>query len=220
MKPCDKNTYGREHIAYLLSRLGSGVSQDEFVGVARELRRVTNDHVDHVFDRHHQAAPLFELYWRERCTFYADKPWCEERARLNAAMQRDITAVLHEHVRQRRQYGGNVVLEFSGPTGMGKSSAMLGFAERHNGLARRVAEGGVDALRLRLGIDIGDIPGKLEQLGQGDVIMLDEQLSLVGENSETHLQVLRNCEETLRGTMIDLHFASPATRDHSTSQGV
>jgi hypothetical protein len=209
-----------ERISYLLSRISGGISEEEYAGVLHELRETTNDLCDHVFNEKRQAPPLFELYWRERATFYSDKSWVEERARTALAMQRDITDLLHAQVEQRRLYGGNVVLEFSGPTGMGKSSAMLHFAETHNGLRDHIRRGGVEALRDRIGIDIADLPRKLDKLSPGDACMLDEQLALVGENSTTHLALLRNCEETLRGTMIDLHFASPTTRDHATSQGV
>lgn len=208
-----------ERISYLLSRITGQISEEEYSGVLRELRRTTHEICNSVFEQS-QAPPLFELYWRERCSFYAEKPWIEERARLNLALQRDITEYLHEQVDYRAMYEGNVCLEFSGPTGFGKSSTMLGFAERHNKLGDHVRSHGSQALRDRIAIDIGELPRMLPNLEARDAIMLDEQLLLVGENAKTHLALLRNMEETLRGTMIDLHYASPTTRDHATSQGV
>lgn len=177
--------------------------------------------MDNPFADGYQAPPLVEFYFRERAQVYADKPWINDAMRYALAMQRDLTPLLHRHIRERRKYEGNVVLEFAGPTGFGKSSCMLSLMEQHNGLTRVVREGGVEGLRKRLGIDLQDLPHKLEGLTAGDAVCLDEQLHLVGEGSETALKTLRNLEDTLRGTMIDIYFASPAQRDdHDASQGV
>jgi hypothetical protein len=42
----------------------------------------------------------------------------------------------------------------------------------------------------------------------------------VGEGSKNAMDMLANLEETLRGTGIDVHYASPSLREHTTSQGV
>lgn len=216
-----KRTIPDSRISFLVSRATSQISEDEHEGVFRELAETSNRLLDRTFTDGFQAPPLFELFLRERAMIYTEKAWLNESVRYALAMQRDITSLLHAQISERRKYGGNVVLEFAGFTGAGKSSCMLGLMERHNKLGEHVQREGVDAIRARLAIDIADIPHKLERLESGDAIALDEQLDLVGENARTHLSVLRNLEDTLRGTMIDIHFASPGTREgHDTSQGI
>lgn len=207
-------------VAYLHSRLNGYISQEEYAGVHAELRKVATYLVDGAFADDHRAPPLFELFHRERTMSYAERPQHDLRARFMLALQRDITDLLHKHVEYRRRMAGNVVLEWTGPTGMGKSSCMLGFMERHNRLRDRVLAEGPEALRRRLTIDVADLAHKLPGLEPGDGLALDEQLHLVGEGSESAMKLLRNIEDTIRGTGVDVHWASPTVRDHTTSQGV
>lgn len=205
---------------FLLSRLNGQVTEEEYHAVSSSLQDATRAVMNRVFNEPYQAPALVELYYRELVTFYTKDPTFDERTRLLLALRRDITPLLHAHIRERHRYEGNAVLEFAGSTGSGKSSAMLGLMERHNNLAKHVQAGGVSALRARLSIDLQDLPTKLSRLGPGDGVAMDEQLHLVGEGAETAMKNLRNMEDTLRGTMIDLYFASPGRRaDHDASQG-
>ena len=208
-------------MAFLVSRATGQISEDEHEGVYAELSDTISSLVDNVFIDGFQAPPLFELFLRERAQVYAEKPWLNETMRFSLALKRDITPLLHAQIEERLRYGGNCVLEFAGPTGFGKSSSYLGLMERHHGLLDAVRRDGVKGIRDRIAIDIADLPHKLEGLGARDAIALDEQLELVGENARTHLSVLRNLEDTLRGTMISIYFASPGTKEgHSASQGI
>lgn len=207
-------------IAYLLARGKADVTEEEFKGIRRSLQRAIDKLVKGAFREKFVAWPLVETWHREVVQFYGETQWQEMKTRRAVAMRRDITPLLHKQIEWRRKYGGNVVFEFAGPTGVGKSSCMLGLMEQHNKLARIVNEGGPDALRRHISIDLQELPGKLEKLHAGDAIAMDEQLHLVGEGSETAMKTLRNLEDTLRGTQIDLHFASPGKRDnHDASQG-
>lgn len=209
------------YIGFLLSRLNGQISEAEHRGVQRELDNKAQYIMDGAFSDEYQAPPLVELYYREAVTIYAKEPKQEDRIRLLLAMQRDLTGLLHAHIRERRRYAGNVVMEIAGSTGSGKSSCMLGLMEKHNDLRAHVEREGVLALRKRLSIDLQDLPHKLNGLQAGDAIAMDEQLHLVGEGAETALKTMRNLEDTLRGTMIDIYYASPGARDtHDASQGM
>lgn len=158
---------------------------------------------------------------RERSKIYADKPNVDRAYRLVYAMTRDISEELHAQIVYRRARAGNIVLEWCGPTGMTKSSCMMGLAERHNRLLDIVREGGTEALERHLTIDVAELPMKLPSLKRGEAILMDEQLSLVGDGSETARHLLSNLEDTIRQTGIDVHFASPGIREgHATSQGI
>lgn len=210
-----------DRIAFLVSRLNSGLNRDEYEGVFDELSITLMRLMDNSFEGEYQAFPLHELYHRERVHVYSEKPWLDHAIRYALAHQKDITDVLHAHIEERRRYGGNVVLEFVGPTGSGKSSCMLGLMEKHNKLLDRIRADGPDALKARLSIDLQELPGKLEKLTAGDAVCMDEQLHLAGEGANTALKMMRNLEDTLRGTMIDIYYASPGTRTgHDASQGV
>ncbi|MFA5862796.1 MAG: hypothetical protein WDA16_13980 [Candidatus Thermoplasmatota archaeon] len=215
-------TFVPEHrIAFLVSRLNSGLNEDEHEGIFAELGSTLMRLMDNSFRGHYQAFPLHELYQRERVQVYSEKPWLDQAIRYALAHEKDISDIFHAHIQERRRYGGNVVLEFVGPTGSGKSSCMLGLMERHNGLLEKIRSEGPSAMRNRLSIDLQELPGKLEKLTAGDAVALDEQLHLAGEGATTALKMMRNLEDTLRGTMIDIYFASPGTRTgHDASQGV
>lgn len=215
------STVPEDRIAFLVSRLNSGLNEDEYQGIFAELSDTLMRLMDNSFSREYQAFPLHELYHRERVHVYSEKPWLDEAIRYALAHQKDITDILHAHVEERRRYGGNVVLEFVGPTGSGKSSCMLGLMEHHNKLLDKIQANGTSALKARLSIDLQELPGKLEKLTAGDAVCMDEQLHLAGEGANTALKMMRNLEDTLRGTMIDIYFASPGTRTgHDASQGV
>lgn len=208
-------------VAFLVGKITGQISEEEHTGLYAELSDTVDALMGNAFTDGYQCPPLFELYHRERAQLYSDKPWLSEAVRLSLAMQRDITHLLHAQVQERRRYGGNVVLEFAGPTGFGKSSCMLALMERHNGLTDHVRREGVEAIRKRLSIDLQDLPHKLEFLSAGDAIAMDEQLHLVGEGANTAMKIMCNLEDTLRGTMIDIYYASPGTREnHDASQGI
>lgn len=172
------------------------------------------------FTGDYTTSPLVELYYRLKAEPLSGHGPTDAYVRLRKAFDRDITKTLDAQVKYRREHGGNIVIEWTGPTGMGKSSCMLGFMEYHNGLKDIVQNGGADALRKHVALDIPALPSKLDGLQAGQAVAMDEQLHLVGEGSRNAMDTLANLEETLRGTGIDIHFASPSLREHSTSQGI
>lgn len=215
-------------VAYLMKCFNGNADADTFRGIFNEIESAIDVVVDGVLDIQdgervggHESGPIFELAIRERSKPYSDKPAVDHAYRLIWAMTRDITEELHEQIEYRRKRAGNIVLEWCGPTGMTKSSCMMGLAERHNRLLDIVREGGPDALERHLTIDIAELPAKLPKLKRGEAILMDEQLSLVGEGSETARHLLSNLEDTIRQTGVDVHFASPGVREgHATSQGI
>lgn len=216
-------------LAYILSRMGPGMEKTEFQGAHSDLigeaERVNSQVFGYSPDGHYhgpfETAPLFELYHRERCIMYSDRPYVDKIARRLVAMQRDVTKIVDDHVRYRHEHEGNVVFEWMGPTGQAKSSCKLAFQEKFNGLRKAVQQGGVDALRKRLTIDIQHLPRMLKDTQAGDSIDIDEQNRQVGEGSRTWADLLANLEDTIRGHQVDIHFASPGRREgHGTSQAI
>lgn len=207
-------------ISLLLAKTQGDLSEEEFRGIRGTLAEYIEKVGEHHFSNGFVAWPLVKAWHCDMLQFYGETEWLDTKKRRFEAMQRDITPLVHQQIELRRRYGGNVVFEFAGPTGVGKSSCMLGLMEKHNRLARIVDQDGVDGLRRHISIDLQELPTKLENLKPGDAIAMDEQLHLVGEGAETAMKTLRNLEDTLRGTQIDLHFASPGRRDnHDASQG-
>lgn len=212
---------GRETSEFLGMLRHSG---DENSDIAHGARNWANEWaqqgLNQFFKGESSTSPLVELYYRikaEPLSGYAPR---DAYVRERRAFTRNITKKLDEQVMYRRTHGGNVVFEWTGPTGMGKSSCMLGFMEWHNGLKEIVQAGGADALRKHIALDIPALPSKLDGLQAGQAVGMDEQLHLVGEGSRNAMDTLANLEETLRGTGIDIHFASPSLREHTTSQGI
>lgn len=172
--------------------------------------------VDSVIDAHKregaEASPLHELYMRESLRILSEQPAAESRLRILRALEHNITRTVLAHHAWRHARNGNVVWEFSGPTGTGKSSCMLGLLERLNGVRP-------DALARHLTIDVPSLPQLLPGLAPGSGVAVDEQSHVVGEGSIVQTKVLRSMEDQIRLSGIDIYWASPESQEHATSQG-
>ena len=172
--------------------------------------------VDGVIDAHLnegvELSPLNEIYHRERMKVLAESPAIEAKVRLLRAFERNITGTVIRHHAWRHDHEGNVVWEFSGPTGTGKSSCMLGLMERLNHVQPV-------ALGEHITIDIPQLPQLLPKLSAGSAVAVDEQTHVVGEGSITQAKVLRSMEDQIRMSGVDIYWASPESQDHATSQG-
>ena len=172
--------------------------------------------VDRVLDAHAaegvEMSPLHTLYMHEQLRVFHESTLVEKRLRELRALERNITKLVHEHHAWRHARNGNVIWEFCGPTGSGKSSSMLGLLERHN----RVKP---EDLAKHLTIDLPELPYLLPSLPNGSGVAVDEQTHAVGEGSVTQGRILRNMEDQIRLSGIDIYWASPEAQDHATSQG-
>lgn len=172
--------------------------------------------VDQVLDAHGgegvEQSPLHDLYYRESLRILSESSHAEDRLRILRALERNITSLVHEHHAWRHARNGNVVWEFSGPTGIGKSSCMLGLLERLNHVKP-------SSLGQHLTIDVPELPTLLPGLPAGSAVAVDEQTHAVGEGSVTQAKVLRSMEDQIRLSGIDIYWASPESQDHATSQG-
>lgn len=200
-----------------LSALASGRVDDvtpEEKQVA--LLKVGGRLVDEVLDAHAaqgvEQSPLHAEYYREMLRVMSESGGIEPRLRVLRALERNITSLVREHHAWRHRRNGNVVWEFSGPTGMGKSSCMLGLLESLNGVTP-------ESLADHLTIDVPELPMLLPKLAAGSGVAVDEQTHAVGEGSVTQAKVLRSMEDQIRLSGIDIYWASPESQDHSTSQG-
>ena len=172
--------------------------------------------VDDVLDAHYaqgvETSPLHEQYYRESLRILSESGGAEPRLRILRALENNITTMVREHHAWRHKRNGNVVWEFSGPTGIGKSSCMLGLLENLNHV--RPAD-----LDKHLTIDVPELPTLLPGLRAGSGVAVDEQTHAVGEGSQTQAKVLRSMEDQIRLSGIDIYWASPESQDHATSQG-
>lgn len=205
--------YPSDYLAALASgAIDNATDEEKLLGLVKESERIVNDLVDAHVAEGTTAPPLHDLYLRESLLFVSMKPATEDRIRLARALQRNITTKVYEHHKYRHEANGNVVFEFSGTTGMGKSSCMLGLLERLNGVKP-------EDIEKHLTIDPVRIPDILPALGKGSGLAVDEQTHLVGEGSITAMKNMRNVEDQTRLTGVDIYWASPEKRDHETSQG-
>lgn len=200
-----------------LSALASGAIDDLSPEEAQyALLTVGGELVDRVIDAHLdqgiEPSPLQELLLRERLRIFSDSGTVEARVRLMRALERNITSIVREHHAWRHAHNGNVVWEFCGPTGTGKSSCMLGLLERWNKVKP-------EALARHLTIDVPELPKLLPDIPNGSGVAVDEQTHAVGEGSVTQAKTLRNMEDQIRLSGIDIYWASPEAQDHATSQG-
>ena len=172
--------------------------------------------VDDVFDAHLkqgiEPSPLHELYHRERLKIVSEAYSAESRLRELRALERNITSTVRKHHAWRHEHDGNVVWEFSGPTGTGKSSCMLGLLESLNKVKP-------EDLARHITIDIPQLPNILPHLQEGSGVAIDEQTHAVGEGSITQGKTMRSIEDQIRFSQIDIYWASPEGQDHATSQG-
>jgi len=211
-------------VAYLVRSFSGSMDLDTFRGVFQEIKAATDVVIDGLFRNGFETAPLFRLAIRERATVYADKPTLDMMYRRIYAATRDITELLYAHVAYRRAKSGNFVAEWRGPTGMTKSSCMMGFVETTSAMAGVSLHEKIEAdpklIEHHVAYDVTDLPTKLPLLKFGEGIMLDEEVRTVGEGSVTARELLSNIEDMIRQTGIDIHFASPSGGEHETSQAV
>ena len=200
-----------------LSALASG-RLDDVTPEEKQLAllKVGGSLVDQVLDAHLaqgvETSPLHRLYYRESLRVLSESGGIEPRVRVLRALENNITKLVHDHHAWRHRRNGNVVWEFSGPTGIGKSSCMLGLLERLNHV--RPSE-----LKDHITIDVPELPQLLPKLAAGSGVAVDEQTHAVGEGSQTQAKVLRSMEDQIRLSGIDIYWASPESQDHATSQG-
>lgn len=200
--------------ALLAGRLDNASPEEKHLALTQYGREI----VDEVLRSHMrddwETSPLHALLQREQLTFTGAQGEDDKRLRLVAAYNTNITSLVVLHHKWRHEHDGNVVWEFTGPTGTGKSSCMLGLLERFN----RVDPAKLDR---HLTIDVGTLPRILPRLKSGEGLVIDEQSALVGEGSLTQEKILRNIEDQIRASGIDLYWASPKKDEkrHATSQG-
>lgn len=172
--------------------------------------------VDRVLDAHLaegvEPSPLQELYYREGLRVLSESPAVEARLRILRALESNITSTVHQHHAWRHARKGNVVWEFSGATGTGKSSAILCLLETLNGVSP-------SELEKHVTIDVPALPSLLPGLPRGSGVAVDEQTHAVGEGSISQGKVLRSMEDQIRYSEIDIYWASPESEDHNTTQG-
>lgn len=130
---------------------------------------------------------------------------------LVRALMTDYQARLLEHVEYRMANDGNVHLEVTGPTGMGKSSCAIALADHVKPMEpARLLE--------HLSIDLSELPRKLRDKRPGETVVQDEYLQVAGEGSGTVRNLFANLEDTLRASQVNLFALSPRHQDHGTMQ--
>ncbi|MEA3200919.1 MAG: hypothetical protein QOE90_2347 [Thermoplasmata archaeon] len=130
---------------------------------------------------------------------------------LVRALNTDYGARFSEHVQYRLLTDGNVHVEITGPTGLGKSSCAIALADwiwpiRPGELLRHV------------NFDMDELTDKLPRLDRGESVIQDEVLELTGEGAATARSKLNNVEDTIRKRGVNLITCSPREHDFATMQ--
>ncbi|MEK6986182.1 MAG: hypothetical protein AABX89_07360 [Candidatus Thermoplasmatota archaeon] len=206
----------REEILLLLGgtyqRIGENKADNyvEYVKLQRRIRAL----FDATYAQRGWEAPPFQAHslLRQAAPIYPSGKPLEHLALLRALFT-DASQMVADQIAYRLRHGGNVHFEFTGPTGMGKSSCAIG-------LANDVAPIPPAKLKEHVSIDLGELPTKFKTKLPGDTIVLDEQLQTSGEGSRTMGQLLLNMEDTLRASMVNFFMVSPNSKEHSTIQAV
>lgn len=158
-----------------------------------------------------EAAPL---HWRALWSRIAlPAPASDPNAHLRfvEALMTPFDQDLANHILYRLRHGGNVHLEFSGPTGMGKSSCAIALADWIKTIEA------ADLTR-HVSFDLGDLPQKLRDKQPGATVIQDEFLATAGEGSRTVQSLFANIEDTLRASQVNLFTVSPTRKEHNTTQ--
>lgn len=116
-----------------------------------------------------------------------------------------------EHIIYRLATDGNVHIEITGPTGMGKSSCAIALADWIKTILP-------ESLLDHLSFDLSELPTKLSRIDKGAAVIQDEYVATAGEGSRTFLALFANLEDTLRKSQKNLLVLSPRQHDHATMQ--
>lgn len=205
---------GRARYASMLSAAYSKIlsNAEENFGMWEAVRRSVIAVVRKRFQADGWTAPPFNAVslWEriDRPVPAIDR---EDHVRLVRALMTNNQRLLLEHIDYRMANEGNVHLQFSGPTGMAKSSCAISLMDWIKPL---------DAAKLldHLAFDASEIPKKLRPMTRGDTLLMDEYLQLQGEGSRTVKAMIENMEDTLRGTGVCLFICSPRSNEHGTMQ--
>lgn len=206
--------YKHEELSALLTgRIDNATPEERQLALVKLGKKLAVEAIQHLRQDDWELSPLHTLLLLNRLTPFAPDPHNNERVAYYRALHEDITSLVMAHHQWRHARNGNVVWEFTGPTGSGKSSCMLGLLERLNGVKP-------DKLAEHLTIDVAELGNVLPRIPKGSGVVVDEQSTLVGEGSQVTERTLRNIEDQIRLTGKDLYWASPGkNREHQTSQG-
>lgn len=127
------------------------------------------------------------------------------------AITTDYSARFSQHIQYRLLTDGNVHIEITGPTGLGKSSCAISIADwiwpiQPGELLRHV------------NFDLDELTEKLPVLQRGQSVIQDEVLELTGEGAATARAKLKNVEDTIRKRGVNLITCSPREHDFATMQ--
>lgn len=127
------------------------------------------------------------------------------------ALYTDYGRTFSEHIQYRLLSDGNVHIEITGPTGLGKSSCAISIADwiwpiQAGELLRHV------------NFDLDELTDKLPKLSRGQSVIQDEVLELTGEGAATARAKLKNVEDTIRKRGVNLITCSPREHDFATMQ--
>lgn len=179
-----------------------------WLGVMQQVQDTLLD----AFQKHGlHAGPLQVEKLLNRVIRMAPAPDAESHIRLLRALLTPFDDELAAHIQYRLATGGNVHLEFSGPTGMGKSSCAVA-------LANWIREIPASDLLKHLSFDLNDLPQKLAGKEPGMTVIQDEFLAMVGDGSRTVQNIITNIEDTLRASQVNLFIVSPDKKEHTTTQ--
>lgn len=158
-----------------------------------------------------EMAPLYWASFCERLAPSIQKSDSCEHVQLVEAVLTNATSIFWSHLSYRMETEGNVHLEFTGHTGMGKSSCALTVADWLSPIDAAKVEQHVN-------FDLGDLPKKLKTKRPRETVIQDEYVAASGEGARTNQSLFENLEDTLRASQINLFVLSPRRQQHATMQ--
>lgn len=205
---------GSEQVTRLLTAANTGVGGQAINNYALWLK-ARADILTGVRSRFKRAglemAPLYEWSFEKRIAPKQKPHDMDRHVELVDAILTDAAPRFWRHCQYRLRTNGNVVFEFTGHTGTGKSSCALTVAD----WLSRIPEARV---REYVNFDLGDLPKKMSTKKRGETIIQDEYVNLSGEGARTNKGMFENIEDTTRKSGVNLFVLSP--RGRSNDEGV
>jgi len=140
------------------------------------------------------------------------------------AEYRDITDVWIEELEWRKRRGKNLILQWYGETGAGKSlssiywgaywSKLWGYnfdigdlEETESGVFHQKPKGNIF-------FDRRDLLERIKRAKKGEIFILDEEVAKSGVGSRREVELLQNIEKTVRQKQVSIIYNSPVLSQH------
>lgn len=158
-----------------------------------------------------EAAPLAQQWLRERIRPPGPEADRQAHLRFLRALLTNAHGFVWDQYHYRQATAGNLVVQWVGDTGMGKTTCALYYMDDTHAIRP-------EDLLAHVTIDVGELPDKLKTKQPGQWVLLDELLRTSGEGSHTLAGMLANVEDTMRAGGVNLATCSPTLEASAVTQ--